>query len=36
VKRAREQIKHMTEDLNPYLAAKAKEFLKRTEEAAAK
>jgi hypothetical protein len=35
-RQAREQIKHMTEDLNPYLAAKAKELLKRTEEAAAK
>ena len=36
LKQAREEIKRMTEDRNPYLAAKAKELLKRVDEAAAK
>jgi len=36
LKQAREETKRMTEDRNPYLAAKAKELLKRVEDAAAK
>ena len=36
LKRGREQMKRATEDHNPYLAAKAKELLKRVEEAAGK
>jgi hypothetical protein len=36
VKRARDQVKRAAEDRNPYLAAKAKELMKRVDEAAAK
>lgn len=32
LQRAREQVKRLTEDSNPYFAAKAKELLRRTEE----
>jgi len=36
LKRGRDQMKRATEDPNPYLAAKAKELLKRVDEAAGK